>query len=449
MIIYMKIENYRSIGEAIEINFLANSDKSHIENLINLNNTNLLSVISIYGGNATGKTNIIKAIKNIVEIISGVKSIEEAYDPCKFYPKTETNFEIFFIKNSIKHFYKLNYNKEKILEEKLYYYPKGKIAKIFDRKNSTFTFGNSFTLLENYKTISEKTNFLKTINEFLQGKIAEIEVVIKFFINEIVFMGLNDIEKDLKIAEEKYKKSYLEDNSNNTKKFLDYFYNNLNLGKIDIVYPARVSETINAALHNFLEENNNKSHTNNNSSKKEKELTHISFKISEDILKRFHSMLNITPKELEIVMKYRFKKKDIRISLHEESKGMQKIFSLGETIVDILENNKLLLFDELEVGFHTLLAKKVIELFLAKNNSAQLLFTTHDTSLLNLEIFRRDQIYFTCRSKETDYNTKLISLGEIPGIRKTTDIEKEYLEGKYCPLPEYSLIYGKSCEKND
>ena len=83
-------------------------------------------------------------------------------------------------------------------------------------------------------------------------------------------------------------------------------------------------------------------------------------------------------------------------------------------------------------------SRKIIELFLSEKNKAQLLFTTHNTSLLDLNLFRRDQIYFVSRTKDTGFRTIIHSLGEIPGIRKTADIEKAYLEGKYSNAPIYN-----------
>ena len=70
-----------------------------------------------------------------------------------------------------------------------------------------------------------------------------------------------------------------------------------------------------------------------------------------------------------------------------------------------------------------------------QKKKSQLIFTTHDTNLLDLKIFRRDQIYFTEKTVKTDYQTKLKYLTKIKGIRKTTDIEKEYLKGEYCDFP--------------
>ena len=98
MLLYVRGKNYRSIGMEQTISFVANTDKSHSSILKKENNLNILPVISIYGENATGKTNLLKFIKTLVDIINGKIEIEKAYEPCKFYKGEETTFEIVFSK---------------------------------------------------------------------------------------------------------------------------------------------------------------------------------------------------------------------------------------------------------------------------------------------------------------------------------------------------------------
>ena len=81
MLLYARGRNYRSIGMEQTISFVANTDKSHSSILKKENNLNILPVISIYGENATGKTNLLKFIKTLVDIINGKIEIEKAYEP--------------------------------------------------------------------------------------------------------------------------------------------------------------------------------------------------------------------------------------------------------------------------------------------------------------------------------------------------------------------------------
>lgn len=140
----------------------------------------------------------------------------------------------------------------------------------------------------------------------------------------------------------------------------------------------------------------------------------------------------------KIYLVYETNNGNFEIPIEDESEGIKKIFTLGMPLAEALCHDKIVVFDELEVGFHPLLARKIIELFLSEKNKAQLLFTTHNTNLLDLNLFRRDQIYFVSRTQQTDFKTTIQSLGQIPGVRKSADIEKAYLEGKYSDAPTYS-----------
>ena len=89
LILYTRIENYRSIGKQQVLSAIPGSDKTHIDKLINIGVEKIIPVIPIYGGNATGKTNSLRFLKTLQDIIEGKKSIEEAYEPCKFYKKSK------------------------------------------------------------------------------------------------------------------------------------------------------------------------------------------------------------------------------------------------------------------------------------------------------------------------------------------------------------------------
>jgi len=101
-------------------------------------------------------------------------------------------------------------------------------------------------------------------------------------------------------------------------------------------------------------------------------------------------------------------------------------------IIDVIENNKILLIDEIELNLHTLLVDFIIEKF-NKSKSAQLIFTTHNTKLLDFSKFRKDQIYFT--NKKDDGSTDLYSLYDYKNIRDTMDPEEAYLKGRFDAIP--------------
>ena len=119
----------------------------------------------------------------------------------------------------------------------------------------------------------------------------------------------------------------------------------------------------------------------------------------------------------------------------EESTGIQKLFLMICPMLDILENGKVLLCDEIETGLHEVIVHEIIELFYAlyPEKKAQFIFTTHDTSLLASKLFRRCQIWFTELTE--DRGTDLYSLSEIRNVRKDENLARGYISGKYGAIP--------------
>ncbi len=118
-----------------------------------------------------------------------------------------------------------------------------------------------------------------------------------------------------------------------------------------------------------------------------------------------------------------------------ESEGTIKYFSLSYPIIDALDHGKRLFIDELDSKLHPLLIQKIITLFNSSETNpkgAQLLFTTHDTFLLSAGLFRRDQIWFT--QKDNFGATEAYSLVEYK-VRSSSSFEKDYLQGKYGATP--------------
>jgi AAA15 family ATPase/GTPase len=148
--------------------------------------------------------------------------------------------------------------------------------------------------------------------------------------------------------------------------------------------------------------------------------------------------VNATSEEKEIVVP-QFHHKDVErnipFELHNESLGTQRLYALAGPILDILDSGKFLVFDELDSSLHTLLARMIVNIFNSNSNNknnAQIIFSTHDTELLNKELLRRDQIWFV--EKNQDHESTLYPLTEF-SPRKKEDLEKGYLFGRYGAIP--------------
>lgn len=137
---------------------------------------------------------------------------------------------------------------------------------------------------------------------------------------------------------------------------------------------------------------------------------------------------------------------EAELILTKESSGTKKLFSLFPLIVSALTEGKTLIVDELDSKLHPLLLKYIINLFSDMNinrNKAQLIFTSHDLSTMNSEVFRRDEMWFV--AKGTDQNSQLYSLVEFKNdkgesVRKDAKFDKQYLEGKYSASPSLKKI---------
>ena len=121
--------------------------------------------------------------------------------------------------------------------------------------------------------------------------------------------------------------------------------------------------------------------------------------------------------------------------ISDESGGTQKLFAFAGPLLDILAKGRILLVDELDTSLHPLMVRFLISLIHnpeVNRSNAQLVFTTHDTSVLDTEIFRRDQVWFA--EKNAENATRLYPLTEF-SPRKGEAIERGYLNGRYGALP--------------
>lgn len=126
--------------------------------------------------------------------------------------------------------------------------------------------------------------------------------------------------------------------------------------------------------------------------------------------------------------------------LQEESEGTQRLYGLAAPVLDVLQDGHVLVVDELDSSLHTLLVRRLIAMFhnpAVNPHGAQLIFSTHDTSLLDHSLFRRDQIWFT--EKDADQATRLYPLSDF-SARKQEAWERGYLAGRYGAVPFFSEL---------
>lgn len=403
MIIELTIENFLSFKEKNTFSMLASSDKLLEENYVIRGNDKILKTTAIYGANASGKSNLFKIISSVSTMISQSNFIDPnallPIVPFKFDKSSfdkPSFFEIKFIFNNVRYLYGFKADNKNIYEEYLYSYPHNKQVKIFTRnKINDYTFNNAD--VKKLNDIKEKNtsnkffistattwNFEKTkpAYDFLTKKIGVI-----FSINQI-----NDFSYHM----------YSDQKDEELKKFALKF---LKKADFNIMGYSVVEDKITEEKLNGLP-----GHIKNN------------FPVGT-------SIYNVNTKHI-------VDNNEFTLDIKEESIGTQIVFSLIPVIRDVLLNNIVLIIDEFDKSLHPFLVKYIVGIFNDKEinkNGSQLIFNTHDTNLLDLDLFRRDQVWFT-EKNEIDGASNIYPLDDF-SVRKSENIEKGYLLGRYGAIP--------------
>lgn len=412
MILEFSCANHKSIKEKIVFSTIASSDDTYEETLKVFSKYRVLRSAVIYGPNGSGKSNFLSALEfmrnlvcNSINHQPGQGIFQAPHKLCDL--KTPSEYAIQFVKDGIRYAYGFSIVENLVKEEYLYYFPKGKQVKIFERDESGVKAGDRYKGVFDLgmSILKENRLFLSCAANF--SNIEEVERAFLFFQNDIVVYNPhvnNWIEYSIQLMQkdEEVRQMFLE------------FLGELKTGIKDIkvklekiqVKPSDLPVDMPEPLKNVLTM---------------QEANRIDAKIVYD---KFQTDLMV-----------------------EESVGIKKLFEVICPIIDIIKNGKILICDEFEMGLHESIVHYIIQTFHKANQDkfAQLIFTTHDTSLLDKDIFRRDQVWFTELNEERA--TELYSLVEIKNVRKTENLEKGYVSGKYGAIPmlnhSFSTLFSK------
>jgi AAA15 family ATPase/GTPase len=384
MLLQFSVTNHRSIKETAIISMKAAADKSMKEVLISPDGKKqIVPVMAIYGANAAGKSNVIHALLLMREMICGnyakpLKGAKLPQEPFIFVDgkADPTEFEIIYYYEGIKYAYGFSFDTNKIIKEYLYHWPKGREALIFSRNDGKYEFRES---------IQEQLT--------LAGRTPE---------NKLYLTSSNEW------------------NCSQTEKAYLWFQKN---------------------LHGVIATDGSNENTIDAIRKGGKEKQRI---LSEIILADL-GICNIELtgiKENPIVSTVHQLKdaegnqKQYTLLLGQESVGTQRFFARIGLWMDAINSGTVLLVDEIEASMHPLLTRHLIEMMqdqTINKNHAQLIFTTHDTGLLDLKLLRRDQIWFA-EKDENSMQTDIYALTEF-SPRKDENIAKGYMQGRYGAIP--------------
>lgn len=382
MLIQFTIENHRSIKENAVISFAASKDKSLEEYLLPLDaKKSLLPAIAIYGANAAGKSNVLHAMMTMRDMVVGEAAKTSKGQKLPWEPfgstKEPTSFEIVFTYQNIRYAYGFSFDDKKIYSEYLYHWPNGREALIFSRENDEYEFREN---VNEQITLSNRTPenklYLVSSNDW---NLPQTENAYKWFLEKLTFL----------MEEE----------------------------------PA-TSETVAQIVSG-----------DDKKARILKELLLADLGITDVTIK------NLSGKNPTIMTTHRILREDesveyFQLSMDQESAGTQHFFARIGGWLQALENGALLVVDEIEDSLHPLLTKRLVEMVQDKTvntNGAQLLFTTHDAMLLDLDFFRRDQIWFA-EKDDRSCATELFPLTSF-SPRKGENVRRGYLKGRFGAIP--------------
>lgn len=398
MILEFSIANYLSFKDKVTFSMIANSSKGLDDNYIIVSEKKVLKTSAIYGGNASGKSNLFKILMTVVYMLKNSNNIDIngklPLIPFKFdddYLDKPSEFEVKFVINDIRYVYGFVADVNKIYDEYLYFYPNGRETKIFDRTNvNDYSFPQKDE--KNLKEIETKNAsnkfFLATATNW---NFEKTKPVYEFLTNNIVTCTNLEELKAMSFNAYMENKDSLKTFAIDFLKKTDFNIEDYKISKIDI--PKELLTAIPELL-----------------------------------------TMNERPKAYQVLFKHKGSKNFL--SLEEESLGTQIVFAFIPFIADTLKNKKVLVIDELDKSLHPYLVQYIVEIFNNSEfnkNGSQLIFNTHDTNLLDLNILRRDQIWFTEKNKENGVSD-LYSLSDF-SVRKQENVEKGYMLGRYGAVP--------------
>lgn len=410
MLLQFKVKNFQSIKEEAILSMVPSSDKSHPENLAHEGKRDALKSAAIYGANAAGKSAVIRAFvaaimavrtsdtRNITQKIPGMVPFkfdeETAQGPC--------SFEFYFVaQNGVPYRYGFTADADCVHEEYLYYYSSARPSRIFERGDK-FTYNqadeSSFSKYEEKNTPNKL--FLATATNWGNAKTApayqwladSIDVYEPDFTMQT--LALQAFEKDEQGELKQFTLSLLRQADINIDEI-----------KVDIVPLSNQAKEL-----VFTDSAGNPVPQG---------------QVKAVRIHAGHHVQSESGKEAKFFL-----------DLNEESLGTKQLFWFSPILKEVFGKGKTMVIDELDRSLHPFLVQFLVELFHTpeiNQTNAQLIFTTHDTTLLSLDTFRRDQIYFVEKDPHTAA-TELYSLDEF-SVRKNENIEKGYLLGRYGAIP--------------
>lgn len=415
MLVEFSVGNYRSFKEPVTFSMVAANlvakDKKLDENNVFAvdDELKLLKSAVVYGANASGKSNLAKALIFMKWFMVNSSRETQSTDAINVEPfrlNTDTEnepsyFELVFLMDGKRYRYGFEADNRQIISEWLYYVPKVRETRLFEREKNNFKISKNYKANGIQKVTRDNALFLSVSAQFNVGIAEEI---LEFVSDELNIISPS--QEDICLI---YTIDCLINDDN--KSDIIQLIKKLDLGIGDI--QVEQEDSIVDALPKNLPD---------------------SMKlIARDVKKAEAASIDTLHKKFDKNGNYQSAEKfNLKTN---ESKGTQKLFALSGLLINTLKEGDILVIDEFDSSLHLFITTAIVELFNSKSanpNNAQLIFMTHDTNLLSNKLFRRDQIWFT--EKNRYGATDLYSLAEYK-IRNDASFENDYIKGKYGAIP--------------
>ncbi len=427
MIIEFSARNFRSIKDSIAFSFQADTSRNHQDNFFDVTldggkSIRLLKTAAIYGANASGKSNVLKAfhtfcqfVLNSTDFKNGENITDIYYNPFLLDTQTKgspVHFKIAFIaKDLIRYDYEIQYDERSILLERLDFYPEGNKNLLFERMSNggdfSIKFGRRFKQGDAPKRLIANRLYLSVLGNLPHEQLAHIYLYFRS-------MAVGHVLDQETIS--------------------DWFNQVKRKADIDPTFRTRLEKLM------------------RNADTKIETLSIIKDRDSKSILPHevAESMEKVHP--LSVKATYGLYENGIRvrdtdaIKWTDQSAGTKLLFTIGGMVLIKLQEGGTMVIDEFDSSLHTDLCGFLLDLFHyldTNTQNAQLLFATHDVNLMGNDRFRKDQLWFTEKNKFGA--TELFSAQDFSDVRETTPLDKWYINGKFGGKPkikETDFIFG-------
>ena len=410
MLIEFSIKNFLSFKDKVTLSMEKGNGDENLENVVSENGTYLLKTAAIYGANASGKSNILSALSCAILMVrnSNLIPVGGKWNFVKPFLFDEVSrnepseFEFIFTSNGVKYRYSFSTDMNRIYDEVLDAYYSQKPTNIFTRKNT-----NSYEFSADKSRLEELSNnntenklFLATATTWNYDKTKEAYL---WFVNAIDTYNSFD-----KIADGD---------------LMDYSNEEVGLKEFALKLLSEADILIKDITVKYEE--------------KEMDSTMVDMLVPP--MARNAEKFKI--KNVNIELEHEVKDDNgnahtYKLNFTDESSGTKVLFAFAPFLKKAFETTKIIVVDELEKSMHPVLVEFIVKLFNNKDinkANSQLIFTTHSTNLLNLELLRRDQIWFTEKNPKNGVSD-LFPLDSF-SVRKDENIQKGYINGRYGAIP--------------